>query len=174
MLSLSQEDNLSIIINPKNKKTMKKYFYLCLIALGCMIGFTACDDDDDDVTLEDLENAESTDAKCTIKDNGTTLVLTVTAKYDGVSASSVTTATFNGKSDDAICIKAEEVDTYPNESIAKEMYEEAVEEDGAENVKLSGKKVIINLADELEGCTKAEVRAYMDLIKTYVDNGGNV
>lgn len=150
---------------------MKKYFYLCLIALGCMIGFTACGDDDDDISTEDFENGDVTGIKCTIKDNGKTLVMTITGKINGASASSVITCTFDGTSDDAMCIKAEQVDTYPNATIAKAAYDEEVEEYGSEGVKLSGNKVIIDLTEDLSEYNKAQVRAIMEMEKQAIENG---
>ena len=66
---------------------MKKFFYFCLMALTCMVGFTACGDDDDD---SKSKNDDVSISKAVIKDNGNVLTLTVTASQYGQTASAVT------------------------------------------------------------------------------------
>ena len=134
-------------------------------------GDSTASGDDDDISTEDFENGEVTGIKCTIKDNGKTLVMTITGKINGASASSVITCTFDGTSDDAMCIKAEQVDTYPNATIAKAAYDEEVEEFGSEGVKLSGNKVIIDLTEDLSKYNKAQVRAIMEMEKQAIESG---
>ena len=149
---------------------MKKFFYLCMIALGCMVGFTACGDDDDDEPK--VENGEAQIASVIIKDNGTTMTLTVTATQNGQVATAVTTCTFDGSSNDALCIKAEQVATFPSEAWAKQSWEEDydAEEKASGKLKLSGRTIIQDLTEDFEGLTKLETKLALEYIKALVES----
>ena len=66
---------------------MKKYFYLCLITLGCMLTFSACGSDDDP-TLEDLEQAAEQGRgtlDASLQDMGNQLITTTRQPYSATS-----------------------------------------------------------------------------------------
>ena len=148
---------------------MKRFFYLCMIALSCMVGFTACGDDDDEPKTE----TEAKISKVVIKDNGNVLTLTVTATQNGQVATAVTTCTFDGSSDEALCIKAEQVATFPSEAMAKQSWEvDYDEEDKASGeYKLSGNKIIQDLTEQFVGATKLEVKLALEYAKAQIENG---
>ena len=149
---------------------MKKFFYLCMITLGCMVGFTACGDDDDE---SNVENGEAKISSVEIKDKGNVLTLTVIATQNGQVATAVTTCTFDGSSDDALCIKAEQVATFPTEALAKQSWEEDydAEDKASGEYRLSGNKIIQDLTSEFEGATKLEVKLALEYAKAQIENG---
>ena len=151
---------------------MKKFFYFCLMALTCMVGFTACGDDDDD---SKSKNDDVSISKAVIKDNGNVLTLTVTASQNGQTASAVTTCTFDGTSDNAICIKAEQVATFPTEALAKQSWDEDYDEEDKAygTLKLSGKSIIQDLTEEFQGMTKLEVKLALEYAKAQIESGGS-
>ena len=151
---------------------MKKFFYFCLMALTCMVGFTACGDDDDD---KKSENGEINVSKVIIKDNGNVLTLTVTASQNGQTATSVTTCTFDGSSENALCIKAEQVATFPTEALAKQSWNEDYNENERTSgkLKLSGRSIIQDLTEEFEGMTKLEVKLALEYAKAQIESGGD-
>ena len=154
---------------------MKKYLYLCLIALACAAGFVSCGDDDDDITIEDLENSKFTNQNINLKDNGNTLILSYTAKIKGVPISAVGTYFFDGTSEEAKCTKATMVNTFPSEAIAKQAYDEEDAEDKAKGIiTLNGSQVIHDETEAYKGMTKSEVKKALDLVITWVMTEGNL
>lgn len=153
---------------------MKKFFYLCMIALGCMVGFTACGDDDDDLNYDDLENLTPTDVKADLKDNGNSLVITYVVSAGNIKASVQGTYKFDGSSDNANFVSGQLVYTYPNETIARQAYESDYDEwEKSEGlVRLSGKQIIEDDSEEYEGMTKAEVKEYLQMMVNYIKNHG--
>ena len=144
---------------------MKKYFYLCLIALGCMLTFSACGSDDDP-TLEDIERAAEqgdADIDATLKDNGNELVIFYTSKLGSYTATAKGVYTFDGSSDDAQCIRAILTETYPSAEIAKAVFDQEDEEDKINGtVKLNGKQIIIDFTNDFKGMPKAEIKKYLE------------
>ena len=153
---------------------MKKYLYLCLMALVCTVGFTACGDDDDDITIEEIERNKATNQNAQIKDSGNFLTLTYTAKIKGIDISAVGTYTFDGLSDQSKCTKASMILNYPNEAIAKQAYNEEHAQDRASGiVTLNGRQVIHDETDFYKGLTKTEVRKSLDDIIVWVMTDGS-
>ena len=115
----------------------------------------------------------ATRLRLVIKDNGNVLTLTVTATQNGQVATAVTTCTFDGSSDEALCIKAEQVATFPSEAMAKQSWEvDYDEEDKASGeYKLSGNKIIQDLTEQFEGATKLEVKLALEYAKAQIENG---
>ena len=145
---------------------MKKYFYLCLITLGCMLTFSACGSNDDDPTLEDIERAAEqgdADIAATLQDNGNELVIFYTSSIGSYKATAKGVYTFDGSSDDSQCIKAILTETYPSAEIAKAVFDLEDEEDKINGtVKLNGKQVIIDFTNDFKGMPKAEIKKYLE------------
>ena len=153
---------------------MKKYLYLCLMALVITVGFTACGDDDDDITIEEIERNKATNQNAQIKDSGNFLTLTYTAKIKGIDISAVGTYTFDGLSDQSKCTKASMILNYPNEAIAQQAYNEKHDQDRASGiVTLNGRQVIHDETDFYKGLTKTEVRKSLDDIIVWVMTDGS-
>lgn len=145
---------------------MKKYFYLCLIALGCMLTFSACGSDDDEPTLEDLERAAEQgqgNLQATLQDNGNELVIFYTAQVGPYQATARGVYTFDGSSDDSKCISVIMTETYPSAEVAKSVFDQESENKKANGtVKLNGKQVISDNSEDFKGMPKAEVKRFLE------------
>ena len=140
---------------------MKKYFYLCLITLGCMLTFSACGSDDDP-TLEDLEQAAEQGRgtlDASLQDMGNQLIIDYTATVLGYKSTTHGVYTFDGSSDDSKCISVIMTETYPNANVAQSVFnQESDEEKAAGTVKLNGNQVIYDYTKDFKGMPKAEVK----------------
>ena len=144
------------------------------MALVITVGFTACGDDDDDITIEEIERNKATNQNAQIKDSGNFLTLTYTAKIKGIDISAVGTYTFDGLSDQSKCTKASMILNYPNEAIAQQAYNEEHAQDRASGiVTLNGRQVIHDETDFYKGLTKTEVRKSLDDIIVWVMTDGS-
>ena len=137
---------------------MKKFLFMCMMALGCMTAFTACGDDDDDPVIEDIQGGSGSvkTSNYSLKDNGNEIVLTFDMTAAGVTMNMKWVATFQND----LCVSFVEQTTYPSESMAKLSYEAAVKE--GETVRLDGRTIITDLSESYAGMDKATVKLIME------------
>ena len=141
---------------------MKKLMLFCLMALGSMLAFTACGDDDDDV-LDDIINGgqEVVIGKAEFTETANQLVLKYTTGVGGISVSTIWTCDFNGET----LIKSTTASTYPSDALAKVGYEEAVTVYGSSKANRSGKTVTVDTTEDFADMTKDLIRATMQAMK---------
>ena len=139
---------------------MKKYLFLCLMALGCAT-FTACGDDEED--LIDLNNPGEVDVKvgkAEIKESANQLVLTYGITVQNMTVSVKWTCDFQND----LCTRSVTEWTYPSESYAKMAYEAAVaeKEDWDTTVySYKGKVYIEDDTEDYRGVSKQEIKTEM-------------
>ena len=151
---------------------MKKFFYLCMLALAPMFTFVACGDDDEDAVDEPQGQGE------VIYDNNGTKVteydnqLVMTSSYEDKDYGKVNVKAVAVFANDA-CTKATYSETYTSEKIAKEVYEDLMDDldDDEPNIYTrSGSTVTSDITSELKGFKKDEVKAvFLEIVG---ENGG--
>lgn len=149
---------------------MKKFFYLCMIALGCMVGFTSCGSDDDDEP--NTESGEARVVNSIIEDKGNIMTLTVTVTERGLTATLVTTCEFDGQTDDALCIRAEQKSTFPNEEWARKTWEEEYNaaDKASGKMKLNGNTITQDLTEDFKDFTKLEAKYALEYSKALIES----
>ena len=144
--------NSHIINQTKTITIMKKFMLFCLMALGTMVSFTSCGDDDD----KDIEQGDINVGKANFQESGDKMVATWTLSYgSNLSVKIVWTSTFSGNT-----LKSSIMEyTYPSADMAKIAYQELQEE--GEKVSISGKTVKYDVTDEFKDYGKDEMRIIM-------------
>ena len=129
---------------------MKKFMLFCLMALGTMVSFTSCSDDDDN----DIEQGEVS-GKASFKESGDKMVATWSASYGTLSVKMVWTSTFNGNT-----LKSSVTEyTYPTADLAKQHYQDALEE--GEKVSIKGNTVTEDMTEYYAEYDKDQMRVIM-------------
>ncbi len=150
---------------------MKKIFYLMSLCLCMFAGvalMTSCGDDDD-IDPDDVE------IKSGITDKGNQLIMSTKVPSYSLTA----TATFDGNTDDALCIKFISKETYSSSAAADYVWDEYKKHsDYAEDIaagllKKDGKSIIYDETEDFKGETKAQIRTYMERIKAEYDAWNN-
>lgn len=128
---------------------MKKFFYMCLLALA-PLAFVACGSDDNN------NNGSSTETE-------NQLVFSDVFKYEGTDVPVKFTCDFeNGK-----CTRAIFQANFPTEAMAQKLYEEALEDD-EENASMysrNGKIVTSDLTAFVQGESKDSVKRFWESMK---------
>lgn len=143
---------------------MKKYLFLCLMAMGCLT-FTACGSDDDE-DLDDIEINEG-DIKvgqAELKETSNQLILSWAISVQNIKVSVKWTCTFK----DDICTKSLWEYTYPSETYAKAAYENAMQvKDEYDRTIYSYKGKVYTEDDtaDYEGDSREEIKAEMEAMK---------
>lgn len=140
---------------------MKKYLFMCLMAAAACFAFTACGKDDAEPAGGD-EDVNVTNGE--IKETANQLVLTMTAKEQGVTITYKWTCDFQND----LCTRSIMEMTYPSESIARQVYESTVEDlDDEDKVTYSvkGKVVTADMTEEYKGQSKSVIKLAMEAMK---------
>ena len=137
---------------------MKKFLFMCMMALGCMTAFTACGDDDDDPIIEDVQGGggKVSTSNLKIEDNGNQLVGSFDMSTVGATINVKITATFQDES----CVSMIEELTYPSESMAKASFA-GYQKDG-EKATLNGRTITVDLSEDCAGFDKNMVRTMIE------------
>ena len=141
---------------------MKKYLFMCLMAAAACFAFTACGKDDPEPAGGD-EDVNVTNAE--IKETANQLVLTMTAKNQGVTVTYKWTCDFQNN----LCTRSIMEMTYPSESMAEQAYESAVEdkEEGDKTAySVKGKVVTADMTEVNRGQQKSVVKMAMEAFKS--------
>lgn len=136
---------------------MKKFMFFCLMALGCMASFSSCGDDDDDEIVNN--GGDVAVRKAELKETSNQLILTYAMSYNGVTVNEKWTCTFDGETLVSSYIEI----TYPNESMAKLAYDEAVANEA--KVTLKGKTISVDTTDEYKDMTRTQIKVAMEALK---------
>lgn len=132
---------------------MKKFFYLCMLALVPVFTLTACGDDDE-------ENGEVVYDKDGIKisESANQLVMVGSFEDDDFGMVNVrAVANFAGD----VCTNATTSATYASEQLAKEAYDDLAEdydEDELKNFSRNGATITEDLTAQLKGYSKKQVK----------------
>ncbi|MCR5820438.1 MAG: hypothetical protein K6F94_05785 [Bacteroidaceae bacterium] len=140
---------------------MKKYLWLCLMALACL-PFIACGGNDEDETGVETEEQVYTEPEIT--DTGNKLVLTYSTSAYNLTTSTKWTCEF----ENALCTSSIVEVTYPSEAIARESYQNTVEDldDDEPNIySINGRVVTANTTEDYKGTPKASIKAAMEILK---------
>ena len=137
---------------------MKKFLFMCMMALGCMTAFTACGDDDDDPVIEDVQGGggKVSTSNLKIEDNGNQLVGSFDMSAAGATINVKITATFQNER----CVSMIEELTYPSESMAKASLA-GYQKDG-EKVTLKGRTITVDVSEDCAGFDKNMVRTMIE------------
>ena len=104
---------------------MKKFFYLCMLALVPVFTLTACGDDDEEVKGEKIYDKDGV----TLTESADQMVLTaVYAIEDFGEDFGTVTERVVADFKDGKCVKAVSTMTFPSKELAQEYYEEMMED----------------------------------------------
>ena len=148
---------------------MKKFLFMCLMALVPM-AFTACGSDDDD----NKPNNEQTTptggtVSSSISETSNQIIVTVTVKEQGLTMT--TKYIFDFQND--VCTKATCQVEYPTEALAKEMYNELLEDldedEDASLYSINGKVVSIDMTASFKGQSKTAIKAAAETLRKQLE-----
>lgn len=142
---------------------MKKFFYLCMLALAPMFTFVACGDDDED-------NAE-TNGEVVYNEDGTKIMesdnqVVMTSSYEIPNVGKINVKAVANFSND-VCTTASYSETYPSADLAKMVYEsllEDLDEDEPNIYSLNGSTLTADLTADMKGESKKYVIEYFKWI----------
>ena len=145
---------------------MKKYLFMCLMAL-VPLAFTACGSDDDNNNLPNPnEDVDITVDKATFTESGNTLKLVYNINVKGstsgkaFAAKDEWTCEFNGST----LVKSTHRVTFPSADYAKEAYADYVKTYGNSKCSVSGNVLTYEDTAEWEDQSKDEIKMIMQMM----------